>query len=157
MPMNDEICGVEIKMLVKHPDERGYFMEILRDDDQMFSKFGQSSVSLTKPGVIKAFHWHKKQDDFFFTASGEAMVVLYDRRAGSQTYGKTQVIFSGESEPALVFIPCGVAHGYKVLGKKPVLMLYHMSEHYDPKNPDEQRIDHDDKRIGFDWAKGKTL
>jgi len=149
--MDSFISGVVIKKLLKHADERGYFMEILRDDDEMFSKFGQSSVSLTKPGVIKAFHWHKKQDDFFFVASGEAMVVLYDRRDGSQTNGKTQVILAGESDHVLVFIPRGVAHGYKVLGKKPVLMLYHMSEHYDPKNPDEQRIDHDDKGIGFDW------
>lgn len=149
----DSIDGVVVKKLTKYADERGYFMEILRSDDNLLSKFGQSAVSFTYPGVIKAFHWHKKQDDFFFVASGEAMVVLYDRRVESVTYGKTQVIFAGENEPVLIFIPKGVAHGYKVLGDKPLLMFYHMTESYNSKQPDEQRIDYDDENIGFDWGK----
>lgn len=149
--MGYEISGVVIKNLMKHTDERGYFMEILRNDDKLLSKFGQSAISLTYPGVIKAFHWHKKQDDFFFVASGEAMVVLYDRRENSPSYGKTQVIFAGESKPLLIFIPKGIAHGYKALGEKHVLMFYHMTESYDAKNPDEQRIDPHDEKIGFNW------
>ena len=155
--MSTDIFGVKVKKLVKHPDERGYFMEILRDDDGLLSKFGQTAVSLAHPGVIKAFHWHKKQDDLFFVASGEAMVVLYDRRSGSSTYGNIQVVFAGESDSKLIFIPKGVAHGYKVLGDKPVLMFYHMTESYDARNPDEERIDFDDKTIGFDWERGCCL
>ena len=153
----DSIDGVAIKNLVKYVDKRGYFMEILRGDDNLLSKFGQTAVSLTMSGVIKAFHWHKKQDDLFFVASGDAMVVLYDRRSGSSTYGKIQVVFAGESDPKLIFIPKGVAHGYKVLGDKPVLMFYHMTESYDAVNPDEGRIDFDDKTIGFDWESGRCL
>jgi len=149
--MSSEISGVVVKNLMKHTDERGYFMEVLRNDDKLLSKFGQSAVSLTYPGVIKAFHWHKKQDDFFFVVSGEAMVVLYDRRDNSPSYGKTQVIFTGENKPLLIFIPKGIAHGYKVLGEKPVLMFYHMTESYDAKSPDEQRIDPYDENIGFNW------
>jgi len=149
--MCSNISGVVVKKLVKHSDERGYFMEILRDDDELLSKFGQTAVSLTEPGVIKAFHWHKRQDDFFFVASGEAMVVLYDRRKGSSTYGTTQVILVDENEPKLIFIPKEIAHGYKALGNKPVLMFYQMTESYDAKNPDEGRIDPYDKDIGFDW------
>lgn len=151
--MGSEIDCVVVKKLVKHKDERGYFMEILRNDDNLLSKFGQSAVSLTYPGVIKAFHWHKKQDDFFFVASGEAMVVLYDRRIKSSTYGKTQTIFAREDEPVLIFVPRGVAHGYKVLGTRPLLMFYHMTECYDADSPDEERIDYDDEDIGFKWDK----
>lgn len=150
--MVSDISGVVVKKLVKHPDNRGYFMEILRNDDNLLSKFGQTAMSLTYPGIIKAFHWHEKQDDFFFVASGEAMVVLYDRRKGSLTYGTTQVIFAGENEPKLIFIPKEIAHGYKVLGNKPVLMFYHMTESYDASNPDEGRIDPYDEGIGFDWS-----
>jgi len=51
----------------------------------------------------------------------------------------------------LVVIPKGVAHGYRVLGVTPVTLFYHTTESYDPKNPDEERIDFDDKWIGFDW------
>jgi dTDP-4-dehydrorhamnose 3,5-epimerase len=145
------IQGVSIKKLVKHCDDRGCFMEVLRDDDKFLKKFGQTSYTVTYPGVIKAFHWHKKQDDLWFVASGMAQVVLHDMRKNSKTYKETQVIYAGEDNPVLILIPKGVAHGYRVLGAKPVTLFYHTTESYDPKNPDEERIDFDDKAIGFDW------
>jgi dTDP-4-dehydrorhamnose 3,5-epimerase len=72
-------------------------------------------------------------------------------RKNSKTYKETQVIYAGEDNPVLVVIPKGVAHGYRVLGVTPVTLFYHTTESYDPKNPDEERIDFDDKWIGFDW------
>ena len=44
-----------------------------------------------------------------------------------------------------------VAHGYRVLGNEPAGLFYHTTEVYDPSDPDELRIPHDDPRIGFDW------
>ena len=57
------IDGVQIKSLKFIPDERGRLMEILRCDDPMFSRFGQVYMTTTLPGVIKAWHYHRKQDD----------------------------------------------------------------------------------------------
>lgn len=147
-----EIDGVHIKKLVTHCDDRGYFRELLRDDDGLLKRFGQASISLTYPGIIKAFHWHKRQDDLWYVAGGMARVVLYDRRAGSPTEGCTQVIYAGEQNPVLVLIPAGVAHGYQVLGTQPVQLFYFVTEHYDPLAPDEERIPYDDPAIGFDWS-----
>ncbi len=144
--------GVKIKKLVTHCDDRGYFREILRDDDNLLSRFGQTSMTLTYPGVIKAFHWHKKQDDLWYVARGMVKVVLYDMRHGSSTYGKTQVICAGQENPILIVIPKGVAHGYQVLGKDPAILFYHTTESYDPENPDEERLAYDDPMIGFDWT-----
>ena len=149
------IDGVVIKKIVKHNDHRGWLCEILRDDDELLKKFGQTTLTLTNPGIIKAFHYHKKQDDLWFIASGMAQVVLHDLREDSKTYKKTQVILAGEDNPVLILIPVGVAHGYKVLGDKPILLFYHTSESYNPNDPDEGRIPHDDKEIGFDWEKDK--
>ncbi|MFA5947399.1 MAG: dTDP-4-dehydrorhamnose 3,5-epimerase family protein [Candidatus Gracilibacteria bacterium] len=145
------IEGVKIKKLVKHCDDRGFFMEILRDDDKLMEKFGQTSFTITYPGVIKAFHYHKKQDDLWFVAGGMAQVVLYDLRKDSKSFKETQVIFAGDDNPVLILIPVGVAHGYKVLGEKPVSLFYHTTESYNNDEPDEERIDFDDKKIGFDW------
>ncbi len=150
--MNKGISGVKIKKLEKHSDDRGFLAEILRDDENLMKKFGQSTFTKTYPGVIKAFHWHKKQDDLWFIFEGNAQVVLYDVRKGSSTYKKTQVIFAGEDDLKLILIPKGVAHGYRVLGGKPLKMIYYTTEHYDPKKPDEERISHDDPGIGFDWS-----
>ena len=147
-----KIHDVVIKRLITHADDRGYFREVLRDDDGLMRRFGQTSVTKTYPGVIKAFHWHRKQDDLWYVVDGMARVVLYDQRDGSPPHGETQVVYAGEDNPVLILIPAGVAHGYQVLGSKPVLLFYHTTESYDPSDPDEERIPFDDPTIGFDWS-----
>lgn len=146
------IHDVVVKKLVTHSDDRGYFREILRDDDGLLERFGQTSFTKTYPGIIKAFHWHKWQDDIWYVADGMVRVVLYDMRPDSPTHRETQVIFAGEDSPVLIFIPIGVAHGYQVLGNKPATLFYHVTRSYDPSEPDEERIPWDDPEIGFDWS-----
>ncbi|MGE6610544.1 dTDP-4-dehydrorhamnose 3,5-epimerase family protein [Peribacillus sp. NPDC076916] len=146
------IEGVKVKKLVKHCDDRGFFAELVRDDEpELLSRFGQASCSMSYPGVIKAFHYHEKQDDLWFFPSGNAQVVLYDLREGSSTKGETDVYYMGEENPIMLLIPKGVAHGYRVLGQKSATILYFTTESYNPKNPDEKRINWDDSAIGFSW------
>ena len=146
------IHDVVVKKLVTYPDDRGYFREVLREDDHLLKRFGQTAVTKSYPGVIKAFHWHQHQDDLWYIVDGMARVVLYDRRPDSPTRGVTQVIYAGEDNPVLVLIPAGLAHGYQVLGSKPVILFYHVTQAYDPARPDEQRLAFDDPHIGFDWS-----
>jgi dTDP-4-dehydrorhamnose 3,5-epimerase len=146
------IHDVVVKELITRSDDRGYFREILREDDNLLRHFGQTSITKTYPGVIKAFHWHNHQDDIWYVASGMARVVLHDRREGSPTKGVTQVVYAGEDNPVIVVIPSGIAHGYQVLGNQPVILFYHVTKAYDPKEPDEERIAWDDPEIGFDWS-----
>ena len=146
------IKDVVIKKLITYSDDRGYFREILRDEDQLLKRFGQSSVTMTYPGIIKAFHWHKRQDDLWYVAKGMAKVVLHDLRPGSPTKGETQVIYAGDQNPVLIVIPVGVVHGYQVLGNEPVILFYHVTESYRPDAPDEERLPFDDPSIGFDWT-----
>ncbi len=148
---SSSIDGVRVVPLTTHADDRGYFREVFRHDVLTEVTIAQTSVTETYPGVIKAFHWHKKQDDVWYVARGMAQVVLYDRREGSPTRGQTQVIYAGEKNPVLIFVPKGVAHGYRVLGSQPILLVYHTTQTYDAKDPDEQRIAFDDAEIGFDW------
>jgi len=150
--LNELIDGVSIKNLIRHVDDRGFFMEVLRDDDELLSRFGQASMSLTYPGVVKAFHYHKKQDDLWFFPKGNAQVVLYDLREGSSTKGQTNIFYMGEFNPILLVIPKGVAHGYRVLGNEPAIIVYFTTESYNPECPDEYRIPWDDPSIGFDWT-----
>jgi dTDP-4-dehydrorhamnose 3,5-epimerase len=145
------IEGVKVKHLVRHPDDRGFFEEILRDDDGLLRRFGQASLSMSYPGVIKAFHYHERQDDLWFFPVGSAQVVLYDRRPGSPTEGVTQVLYTGEDYPLLIVIPVGIAHGYRVLGSKPLMIVYFTTESYRPEDPDEKRIPWNDPVIGFNW------
>lgn len=146
------IQGVEIKKLTTYTDDRGFFRELLRADDPFYTGFGQTSVTKTFPGIIKAFHYHEKQDDIWYVAEGMAQCVLHDLRPDSPTRGETQVIVAGEDSPLLIKIPAGVAHGYRVLGDRPVMLFYHTTLPYDPKSPDEKRLPFDDPSIGFDWT-----
>ena len=155
------INGVVIKLLTVHSDlpdaqssgKLGFLMEVLRDDEKLLSRFGQTTFTVAYEKTIKAFHWHKEQDDLWFIATGTARVVLYDQRNDSLTRGSTETIMAGENDYKLILIPRGVVHGYQVLSKEPVLLFYHTTKSYDAKNPDEQRIPFDDPKIGFNWDK----
>lgn len=155
------IKGVKIKKLIVHQDipdavqkniPKGILIEVLRDDDNLLKKFGQTTFTVSHRGAIKAFHYHEKQDDIWFVATGKVKIVLYDNRRNSRTKGETQVLFAGENDYKIILIPKGVFHGYQVLSKKPVLLFYHLSKHYNPEKPDEGRIAYDDPLINFDWG-----
>lgn len=146
------IDDVILKPLKTWPDDRGWLMETVRADDPFFTTFGQSVITVTYPGVIKAFHWHKNQDDYWVVLRGMAQVVLHDLRPESSTRGQTDVFYLGESNQQLVVIPRGVAHGYRALGVEPVMLLYHVTRPYNPQDADEYRIAFDDPSIGFDWT-----
>ena len=61
------IEGVEIKELRTHPDERGFFREVIRVTDGFFTEgFAQLSHSYMYPGVAKAWHVHKTQVDWWY-------------------------------------------------------------------------------------------
>jgi len=145
------INGVVIKNIKHFCDDRGFFSEIMKKGEEGFFEIKQTSFTQTYPGVIKAFHWHKKQYDAWFVVSGSAQIVLHDLREDSATHGQTQVVYAGQDNPFLVIIPPGVAHGYRVLGNQPVSLFYHTSEAYDSANPDEERLAYDDAKINFDW------
>jgi dTDP-4-dehydrorhamnose 3,5-epimerase len=145
------IEGVVYKKLVKYCDDRGTFMEILRADDGILQRFGQASISMSYPGVIKAFHYHERQDDVWYFPIGNAQVVLYDLRKASSTRGETDVYYMGEENPSILLIPKGVVHGYRVLGQVAATILYFTTQAYDSEQPDEYRFSYDDPQIDFNW------
>ncbi len=145
------IEGVKVKKIVSFHDDRGFFAEVAKFGEETFHEIKQTSYSETLPGVIKAFHWHKRQWDLWFLVKGSAQAVLFDLREGSPTRGQTDVLYPNPRNMLFIAIPPGVAHGYRVLGGEPIGMMYHASEAYDPANPDEYRIPFDDPAIGFDW------
>ncbi len=146
------ITGVQIFKCERHADDRGFLTEIARSSALTNFDWQQTNYTVAHGGVIKAFHWHQNQADLWYCVSGNIQTVLYDRRADSPTKGETQVIVMGEHNSVAVLIPIGVAHGYRVLGEASAGLVYHVSREYDAKNPDEERIPHDDPAIGFDWT-----
>lgn len=149
----DLITGVALSPFPLWPDDRGYFLEIARLGRGLPSAFPpnstQVSAALSYPGTIKAFHFHRRQTDFWVPAMGMFQVVLADLRAESPTFGRRNTIFVGTMRPWQILIPPGVAHGYKVIGDSPAMLVYVTDRFYDPA--DEGRIAYNDSSIRYDW------
>ena len=102
-------------------------------------------------GVIKAWHIHSRQVDWWYVGNGVLKVALHDSRPDSPTSGKLMEVMMGEGQEAVLLkIPPGVAHGCKCMSG-PSSLFYITSRTYDPG--DEGRIAHDDPAIGSDWLK----
>jgi dTDP-4-dehydrorhamnose 3,5-epimerase len=147
------IHGSKIKKLKIIPDERGRLMEILRSDDEIFDKFGQVYVTTVKPGVVKAWHYHKKQDDHFVCLAGVVRVALYDSRKKSPTYGEVNDYIMSLDDPFVVKIPRGVYHGFKGIADMESMILNVPTKAYNHKEPDEFRLDAFKNDIAYDWRK----
>ncbi len=147
------IDGVKLKRLRVMPDERGRLTEILRKDDELFRGFGQVYVTTTYPGVIKAWHRHRKQTDNFACVAGMIKVALYDGREGSPTRGQVDQIYLGVHNPVLLQVPAGIYHGWMCVSEEEAVIVNVPTEVYVYDAPDEQRLDAHDKSIPYDWTR----
>jgi dTDP-4-dehydrorhamnose 3,5-epimerase len=145
------IEGVRTAILRPHADERGHLMELLRSDDDHFQAFAQAYVTLNYPGVIRAWHWHEHQWDYWAVVKGMVKAVCFDRRQDSATYREVDEFYLGDNSRLLLMIPPGVAHGYKTIGTDSSLLINFPTNLYDPAEPDELRIPYDDPSVPYDW------
>ncbi len=147
------IEGVRVRKLKLVADRRGWLMEILRPDWEEFVKFGQVYATAVYPGVVKAWHRHRRQRDFFACVQGAARVVLYDGEEGSPTRGEVDEFLIGPLNPLLVVIPPGVWHGFAAAGPQTAVVVNAPTEPYDYGEPDEERLPAHTDEIPFDWEK----
>ncbi|MGB8657458.1 MAG: dTDP-4-dehydrorhamnose 3,5-epimerase family protein [Candidatus Zixiibacteriota bacterium] len=147
------IQGVATKRLKVIVDERGRLMEILRSDDALFTKFGQLYITTAYPGVVKGWHYHKRQTDHFAVVQGMIKLVLYDSRDDSPTKAEINEFFLGEHNPMLVEIPPLVLHGFKCVGDQEAICINVPTELYDYQRPDEFRVDPHQNDIPYEWGR----
>jgi dTDP-4-dehydrorhamnose 3,5-epimerase len=153
MDSPDLIAGVRLDGVAVWPDDRGYFLEVLRLGRGLAGDFAtgelQVSAALSYPGTVKAFHYHQLQTDCWTLPVGALQVALVDLRRQSPTYARKNTLYVGLARPWQILIPPGVAHGYKVIGTEAALMVYSTDRIYNPL--DEGRIPFDDALIAYDW------
>jgi dTDP-4-dehydrorhamnose 3,5-epimerase len=149
----DLIEDVQVNPFPLWPYDRGYFLEIARLGQGLVAGFPadstQVSAALNYPGIIKAFHFHKFQTDYWAPVAGSFQIALVDLRRASRTYAAKNTFYVGALRPWQLLIPPGVAHGYKVIGEQPSLLVYITNRTYDPQ--DEGRIAYNDSAIAYDW------
>ncbi len=143
------IKGTIIRPLNRVVDERGYLMETLRTDwPDVFKTFAMSYVSMSYPGVIRAWHRHPrtKQRDSFVVPIGMVKVVVYD--PGTKEVNEHII---GEDNPVLLSFDGAMWHGFKCIGTKPCLLINFPDRLYDYKEPDEARMPFNSPEIPYTW------
>lgn len=111
---------------------------------------GQINYSKVFPGVVKAWHRHKKQTDFWICVDGDLKVGLVAAASDMPYPEQMWTLHIGEHYPSMVIIPPGIWHGCTPIGGKSASLLYCVSEQYDPMIPDEERLPWDS--MHFDWG-----
>lgn len=145
------IDGVKTKSLKVIPDERGFLMEMLRNDDEVYERFGQTYLTVCYADVVKGWHYHRVQTDHFVCVHGMAKVVLYDGREDSSTNKEINEFFMGAQNPILLKIPPLVMHGFKGIGSEPAYIINSPTEVYSYDEPDEFRLPFDTDEIPYEW------
>ncbi len=131
--------------LTRFEDERGWLLE-LRRDSRLPRATVQTNISYSRRGVIRGLHYHERgQSDLFAFLQGTARVVVLDRGSG-ETF--TEDI--GDENPVAIYVPGHHAHGFEALTD--VLFCYHVTEEYDPADPDEYGIPWNDPRVVDLWS-----
>lgn len=104
--------GAYIFPLKKHKDDRGWLMELVRNDS-VPHPIEMAYLSETKPLVVRGPHEHTEQTDHFaFIGPGDFHLHLWHE----DTYEIWDV---GENNPCLVIVPPGVVHAYKNILNRP--------------------------------------
>jgi dTDP-4-dehydrorhamnose 3,5-epimerase len=139
------VDGVRLIPLRRFEDERGWFYELRRESLLPKSTL-QTNVSFSRRGVIRGLHYHERgQDDLFACLQGTARVVVLDLSSG-----ETFAADIGDDNPVAVYIPGRHAHGFEALTD--LLFCYHVTEEYDPAEPDEHGICWNDPRVAGLWS-----
>ncbi len=124
-------------------DDRGW--SIMNQLQGVMSGEGQINFAVQYPQVIKAWHRHQHQTDFWLCVFGHIKVGVYresDGRAWSHVVG--------ERRPGVMIVPPPLWHGAATVGPDKAGLLYYVTRSYNRDDPDEDRRPFDSIE-GFAW------
>jgi dTDP-4-dehydrorhamnose 3,5-epimerase len=113
----------------------------------------QANVSRSRAGVLRGPHFHRRQADYWVVIEGRAFVGLIDLRAGSPTESERQQLTLDGDEPAGLYIPPGVAHGF--YAQTDLILQYLVDTYHD--GSDEFGVAWDDPDLGIAWPTTQPL
>ena len=105
-----------------------------------------------RPGSVKGWIVHEKQDDRIYTLLGVMRWVFYDNRADSPTYKMLNDVTVSEHNRALLIIPIGVYHAVKNIGSTDAYFINLPTRPYDYKDPDKRRLPLKNDLVPFDFS-----
>ena len=139
----------------KHDDKRGYFKELIRENN-VNNKFPFLVMSFSKKNVIRGLHLQRKnsQGKFVSVLKGKIFDVAVDLRKNSKTFGKYYSCILSEKNSKSIFIPPGFAHGFQTLDNENYI-TYSCTRYRHSKS--EIAIKFDDKDLNIKWPSNKKV
>ncbi|MCX6732577.1 MAG: dTDP-4-dehydrorhamnose 3,5-epimerase family protein [Candidatus Roizmanbacteria bacterium] len=141
------IEGVKIVEVKRMAGEDGTFEDLLRLDEtghlELFPEIQVRQINRSKllPGSIKAWHLHFNQEDVWYIAPEDHMILgLWDTRENSATKDKTMKVVMGNGTSKLVVVPRGVAHGVVNVASTPGSIFYFVNNQFKLTEADERRL-----------------
>lgn len=136
--------GVGRFALKRFTDDGGSFQELMRLIDgrlvQPDIEVQQVNYAVMEPGTIKAWHLHLRQHDVWFVPPECKLIVgLLDCRPDAALKKPYRTVL-GDGKSELLSIPPGVAHGASNPYPERAVIIYGVSEWFDPDDPDELRL-----------------
>jgi dTDP-4-dehydrorhamnose 3,5-epimerase len=122
---------------------------MLRNDSEIFSKFGEIYFSISYPKAIKAWHMHKDMILNYACIEGKLKLVLYDDRANSKTFGKIQELTLSTDDYFLVTVPPLIWNGFVNIGNNNSILANCSSVPY--RDDEIIRKSPFDKQIPYIW------
>lgn len=134
---------------ISHKDKRGYFKELLRENE-IKKKFPFLVMSYSKKNILRGLHIQKKdsQGKLVTVIKGKIFDVAVDLRKNSKTYGKFYNCILSEKNSRSIYIPPGFAHGFCALEKENYI-IYNCTKYRNAKS--ELGIKFDDKELKIKW------
>lgn len=140
-------------------DQRGEFSKVFASSrfssNGRFHQVAEIFWSASKRDVVRGMHYQggpRAQSKLVTVVAGEILDVLLDLRNNSPTFGAVHSQFLDCESGRSVFIPPGVAHGFKVLSAS-ATTLYSVSTEYAASLDLGVRFD----SFGFSWPGGSPI
>lgn len=143
------IEGVALLPRAQIFDERGKIMKIALGSEGIVSKRGEVYASVTKPGVVKAWHLHRRMVLNYTVVVGELKVVLFDPRHESSSYGVLEEYFLSPENFHSLRVPPGIWNGFKCISQSDAILINVASLEHDASEID--RLPFDSTEIPYCW------
>ena len=151
----DLIAGVRIHPYPVWPDDRGYFLEIARMGQGLAARLSQRDHAGFGGAQLSRHHQGVSLPSPPDRLLGAAAMACCKWRwwicaRESPTFGARNTLYVGALRRWQLLVPPGIAHGYKVIGTSPAMLVYFTDRFYDPagRGPYPVRRSEDSIRLG---------
>ncbi len=141
---------IQIKNLNTIIHKKGNVYPIHKKNNLM-NGFGEAYFSFIHPGVIKAWHLHKRMTALYCIVEGEVLCVLTKKKIDKNKKRVFKKIRLNDRSRKIIKVPPYFWVGFKAISSKTSIILNLANLPYHEDKP--IRLDVNDETIEFDWKK----